>query len=226
MPNVQTVAVRRDVAGPAVRNEVWRQLSYGWENGLINMADLRNYITSIDQGMVEFSGNTFFEPVIRQTAQDFMDYIQSNDIPSRKAFTEGLGDLSGFFGSIWSGIKKVVKPAAVVGATVVGGPGAGAAVAGALYAPGQPQPPAPTQPAVTIPAGAGSMTYRPPVAAPTYTPAAAPVYTTPAAPVYATPAAPVYAAAPAAAPSGFGFLSNPVFLLGGAALIFFLLSRR
>jgi len=216
MPNVQEVTVRRDVAGPAVRNEVWRQLSYGWENGLIDMTDLRNYISSIDQGMVEFSGNTFFEPVIRQTAQDFIDYIQSNDIPSRKAFTEGLGDLSGFFGSIWSGIKKVVKPAAVIGATVVGGPAAGAAVAGTLYAPGAPQPPA--APGVTIPAGAGSVTYRPPVATPTYAPAPAPVYAAPAAPVYAVP--------PAAAPSALGFLSSPVVLIGGAALLFLLLSRR
>jgi hypothetical protein len=216
MPNVQTLSVRRDVAGGAVRNEVWRQLSYAWENGLIDMADLRNYISAIDQGMVEFSGNTFFEPVIRQTAQDFIDYIQSNDIPSRKAFSEGLGELSGIFGSIWSAVKKVVKPAAVIGATVVGGPAAGVAVAGAVYSPTTPQAPAAAPPGVTIPAGAGTVTYLPPA------PAAPPVYVPAAAPVSAAP--PVYPA-PAAA-SVLGLLSNPVVLIGGAALVFLLLSRR
>lgn len=165
MPEAMQIPIRRDVAESAVRNQAWRILSQGWENGLIDQADLRNYIAAIDGGLVEFSGNTFFEPAIKAAVNDFLGYIESNGIPSRKSFTSGLGSLNGFFGDLWNGVKSVVKPAAVVGATLIGGPAAGAAVAGTLYSGGgggaaTTSPGYSGQP-VTIPAGSGSVTYNP-----------------------------------------------------------------
>lgn len=206
MPETVNIALRRDTTAAAVRNQVWRFLSQGWETGQINADDLREYQRAIKSGLVEFSGNTFFEPVIMETVTDFLNYVTANGIPSRKSFSTGLQGLSGFFGDLWNGVKSIVKPAAVVGATIVGGPAAGAAAAGALYAGGgggsQPAATAPGYAGgtVSIPAGGGSVTYNPNLP---YQP-----------PAYVQP-------------SGSGdFLSNPIFLLGAAALLIFLVTRK
>lgn len=158
--------VRRDVAERDVRNFVWRYLSEGWQAGMIDLSDLQGYLEGIKSGVVEFSGSTFFDPVIKNTVNDFIDYVYSNGIQSNKDLTQvGLGSLSGFFGDLWNGVKKIVKPAAVVGATILGGPGAGAAAAGVLYSGGG-SGTAATAPgyaggSVSIPAGSGSVTYNP-----------------------------------------------------------------
>lgn len=170
MPEVYAVPIPRDAAAAAARNSVWASLTDGWQTGQINATDIRNYIASINAGTVEFSGNTFFEPVIKQAAEDFLGYVESNGIPSRKEFTTGLQGLSGFFGKLWNGVTsvvgKIVKPAAVIGATILGGPAVGAAAAGALYSGGgggggsQPaQVPGYSGQPVTIPVGSGSVTY-------------------------------------------------------------------
>lgn len=201
MPEVYQAPIRRDVAAAAVRNETWAKLTEGWDTGQIDNNDLRQYIQAIDSGLVEFAGNTFFEPVIRQAVQDFLGYVESNQIQARKQFSTGLQGLSGFFGSLWNTVKSVVKPVAVIGATIVGGPAVGAAAAGALYSGGGGS----SQPAsvpgysgqpVTIPAGSGSVTYNPNLP---YQPQA---------------------------PQSTGDLfSNPLFLLGAAAVIILLMKK-
>lgn len=201
MPETMQVPIRRDVAETAVRNQTWAMLSQGWEQGQIDQNDLRKYLEAINGGLVEFSGNTFFEPVIRATVNDFLGYIESNGIPSRKSFTTGLGGLNGFFGDLWNGVKSVVKPAAVVGATLIGGPAAGAAAAGALYSGGGGGGSSTTVPGysgqpVTIPAGSGSVTYNPNLP---YQP-------------------------PAASSSG-DLLSNPIVLVGAAIALILLLKK-
>ena len=201
MPEVMQLPIRRDVAAAAVRNQTWAGLSAGWESGQIDANDLREYLRAIESGTVEFSGNTFFEPEIKAAVSDFLGYIESNGIPSRKSFTTGLQGLSGFFGDLWSGIKSVVKPAAVVGATILGGPGAGAAAAGVLYSGGgggsQPAtvPGYSGQP-VTIPAGSGSVTYNPNQPYQPYQPT-----------------------------TGSDLFSSPLFLLGAAAVIILLMKK-
>ena len=205
MPESVNIALRRDTTAAAVRNQVRRFLSQGWETGQINADDLRDYQRAIKSGLVEFSGTTIFEPVIMETVTDFLNYVTANGIPSRKSYSAGLQGLSGFFGDLWKGVKSIVKPAAVVGATIVAGPAAGAAAAGALYAGGGGSQPVTTAPgyaggSVSIPAGSGSVTYNPNLP---YQP-----------PAYVQP-------------SGAGdFLSNPIFLLGAAALLIFLVTRK
>lgn len=201
MTESMQVPIRRDVAENAVRNQAWNLLAQGWEQGQIDQDDLRKYLSAIDNGLVEFSGNTFFEPTVKAVVNDFLGYIVSNGIPSRKSFSTGLQGLSGFFGDLWNGIKSVVKPAAVVGATIVGGPAAGAAAAGALYSGGGGGGSSTTVPGysgqpVTIPAGSGSVTYNPNLP---YQP-------------------------PAAAGSG-DLLSNPIFLVGAAIALILLLKK-
>jgi len=199
--------IRRDLAEKQIRDYVWRYLSSGWEQGLIDLADLQGYLKGIQAGIVEFSGSGFLEATIKQTVNDFVDYIYSNGIRSNKDLTNvGFGSLSGFFGDLWNGIKSVVKPAAVVGATLVGGPAAGAAAAGALYGGGgggggsQVTSPGYAGGTVTIPAGSGSVTYDPNRP---YQPAPAPV--------------------------GGGImdlLSNPVILVAGAVVLILLLRKK
>lgn len=157
--------VRRDQAERDVRNFVWRYLSDGWQSGLIDLTDLQGYLEGIKSGVVEFSSSAFFEPVIKTTVNDFINYVYSNGIRSNKDLTQiGIGSLSGFFGDLWSGVKAIVKPAAVVGATIIGGPGAGAAAAGVLYSGGGSSPsttPGYAGGSVSIPAGSGTVTYNP-----------------------------------------------------------------
>lgn len=164
MPEVFS-PVRRDQAERQVRNFVWRYLSDGWQNGLIDLADLQGYLEGIKAGVVEFASSPFFEPVIRSTVDDFINYVYSNGIRSNKDLTQvGLGSLSGFFGDLWSGIKSVVKPAAVIGATIVN-PAIGAAVAGAVYGGGGggsvPSSPGYAGGSVSVPAGSGTVSYNP-----------------------------------------------------------------
>lgn len=200
-----SMPIRRDVAADAVRQQTWAKLTQGWEAGEIDNNDLRQYLAAIDQGLVEFAGNTFFEPTIKQAVNDFLGYVESNQIMARKSVATGLQGLSGFFGDLWNGVKSVIKPAAVVAGTIIGGPAVGAAAAGALYGggsggSGQPAtvPGYSGQP-VTIPAGSGTVTYNPNLPYQSYQPPA---------------------------PSTAGdFFSNPMFLLGAAALIIFLMKK-
>lgn len=157
--------IRRDQAERQVRNFTWRYLADGWERGQVDLADLQGYLEGIKAGVVEFASSPFFEPVIRSTVNDFIDYIYSNGIRSNKDLTNvGIGSLSGFFGDLWSGIKSVVKPAAVIGATIVN-PAIGAAVAGAVYGGGggstAASSPGYAGGTVSVPAGSGTVSYNP-----------------------------------------------------------------
>lgn len=194
--------VRRDQAERDVRNFVWRYLSDGWQQGLVDLTDLQGYLEGIKSGVVEFSSSPFFEPVIKGTVNDFINYVYSNGIRSNKDLTQvGMGSLSGFFGDLWSGVKSIVKPAAVVGATIVGGPAVGAAVAGAVYSGGGSS--AQTTPgyaggSVSIPAGSGTVTYNPNQ---------------------------VYS--PAGAGDSFSELfKSPIFLAGAGVLLYLLLRKK
>jgi len=195
--------VRRDVAEKQIRDYVWRYLSEGWQQGKIDLADLQGYLSAIKSGIVEFSGSGFFEATIRQTVNDFVDYVYSNGIRSNKDLANvGFAELSGFFGDLWNGVKKVVKPVAVVGATIVAGPAAGAATAGVLYGGGgggSSSAPGYAGGEVTVPAGGGTVTY---------TPGGYP------------------APAPSATDGLMSLLSNPVVLLTGAVVLILLLRKK
>lgn len=194
--------VRRDVAEKQIRDYVWRYLSEGWQQGKIDLADLQGYLSAIKSGIVEFSGSGFFEATIRQTVNDFVDYVYSNGIRSNKDLANvGFAELSGFFGDLWNGVKKVVKPAIVVGASIVN-PAAGAAAAGVLYGGGgggSSSSPGYAGGEVTVPAGGGTVTY---------TPGGYP------------------APAPSASDGLMSLLSNPVVLLTGAVVLILLLRKK
>lgn len=196
--------VRRDVAEKQIRDYVWRYLSEGWQQGKIDLADLQGYLSAIKSGIVEFSGSGFFEATIRQTVNDFVDYVYSNGIRSNKDLSNvGFAELSGFFGDLWNGVKKVVKPAIVVGASIVN-PAAGAAAAGVLYGGGGGGGGSTSAPGyaggeVTVPAGGGTVTYTP---------------------------GGYQAPAPSATDGLMSLLSNPVVLVTGAIVLIMLLRKK
>lgn len=232
-------AIDRAAMARELKKVGWSMLAQGWTQGRIDDSDLTSYLAQIRAGGVEYSDSPFFRSLMEELVQDFRTYARNNGLLSYKRLRGGLAGLSGFFDSLWGGIKsagsalwsggstaveKAVEyaPAAAQG-FVVGGPvGAGIAVAGQAYGdisgdsgsqiyPGTPG-------YSGLPGGTAQGTYTFPIGGGEL------VYSTGQAPAATTAPAPATTSAPAQAGVG-DLLSNPLVLAGGALLLVLALRR-
>lgn len=93
----------------AAYKAAYLQLKKNWNEGLINLNDLKSYLTVIDQGNSPSRG-TIVESVMRQAISDFIRLVVSKNMQSFKPYGQvnGMEGLDGFLKSVWGAVKGAV----------------------------------------------------------------------------------------------------------------------
>ena len=93
-----------------LKDAVSAHLQSYWQNGMINLADVRGYQRVIKEGNFPSTQPLLVEPT-EQAIDEFVNYVTENQIGSVKPAdqVDGMGSLDGFLGSVWNVVKGVGK---------------------------------------------------------------------------------------------------------------------
>jgi len=88
----------------AVHDAMYDAFRSLWRDGQIDMADLQQSVALLDAGDTPFAGVPTIEVPARQAVLDFISYVESAGLRSYKT-ARTLEGLSGFWKSVWDGVK-------------------------------------------------------------------------------------------------------------------------
>ena len=93
-----------------LKDAVSAHLQDYWQNGLLNLADVRGYQRVIREGNFPSTQPLLVEPT-QEAIDEFVNYVVENQIASVKPADQidGMGSLDGFLGSVWNAVKGVGK---------------------------------------------------------------------------------------------------------------------